>query len=175
MPSAACAACLADGFVTRIPALGPRGEGWVVLQLALLLVIAVIGALALPAMLAAWPDGWPFIVQGVALIGIGGITALRGVRGLGSSLTALPHPRDDASLVEEGIYARLRHPIYAGIMGLGLGWALVTLSLPALAAATALVVVLDLKARREEMWLARRYPAYPAYRARTHRFIPGVY
>ncbi len=38
-----------------------------------------------------------------------------------------------------------------------------------------LAVVLDLKARREEAWLADRYPDYDAYRAATHRFVPGLY
>jgi protein-S-isoprenylcysteine O-methyltransferase Ste14 len=161
--------------VTTIPALGPRGEGWVLLQLALILVIAIVGALALPAALAGWPAGWPFVIQGMLLLGVGGWVVIQGARRLGDSLTAVPRPRDDASLVQDGIYARVRHPMYAGIVGLGLGWALVTLSLPALVAALVLALVLDLKARREEGWLAERYANYPEYRSRTHRFIPGVY
>ena len=66
-------------------------------------------------------------------------------------------------------------PIYIGLIALAVGWACVTLSPLALVAAATLAVVLDLKARREEAWLATRYPEYPAYQARTHRFIPGVY
>jgi len=161
--------------VTRIPALGPRGEGWVILQLALILVIAIVGALALPAAISAWPDNWPFVIQGVLLFVVGGWVVGVGVRRLGPSRTAMPRPRDDATLIQDGIYARIRHPIYAGLVGLGVGWALGTISLPALIGALVLAVVLDLKARREEVWLAERYPEYPDYRARTHRFIPGVY
>jgi protein-S-isoprenylcysteine O-methyltransferase Ste14 len=161
--------------VTSIPALGPRGEGWLLLQLALILVIAILGALALPAAIAGWPAGWPFVIQGTLLLGVGGWVVVQGARRLGDSLTAVPRPRDDASLVQDGIYARVRHPMYAGIVGLGLGWALVTLSLPALVVALLLALVLDLKARREEEWLAERYTGYPEYRSRTHRFIPGVY
>ena len=161
--------------MTSIPALGPRGEGWVLLQLALILVIAILGALALPTAIAGWPARWPFVIQGALLLGVGGWVVIQGARRLGDSLTAMPRPRDDASLVQDGIYARVRHPMYAGIVGLGLGWALVTLSLPALVAALVLAPVLDLKARREERWLAERYAGYPAYRSRTHRFIRGVY
>ena len=160
--------------MTRIPALGPRGEGWVAAQLALVLVIAVLGALNLPASTAG-PVGWPAIAIGVVLFLGGGWVLLRGLRDLGSNLTALPYPRADATLVQHGIYARVRHPIYSGLIGLGLGWALVTLSLPALVAAVALVAVLDLKARREEAWLADRYPDYVDYREHTHRFVPGLY
>ncbi|MEX0630372.1 MAG: isoprenylcysteine carboxylmethyltransferase family protein [Chloroflexota bacterium] len=161
--------------MTSIPALGPRGEGWVLLQLTLILVIAILGALALPAAIAGWPARWPFVIQGALLLGVGGWVVIQGARRLGNSLTAMPRPREDASLVQDGIYARVRHPMYAGIAGLGLGWALVTLSLPALVAALVLALVLDLKARREEGWLAERYTGYPEYRSRTHRFIRGVY
>ena len=161
--------------MTSIPALGPRGEGWVLLQLVLILVIAILGALALPAAIVGWPARWPFVIQGALLLGVGGWVVIQGARRLGDSLTAMPRPRDGASLVQDGIYARVRHPMYAGIVGLGLGWALVTLSLPALVAALVLALVLDLKARREEGWLAERYTGYPEYRSRTHRFIRGVY
>jgi protein-S-isoprenylcysteine O-methyltransferase Ste14 len=137
--------------------------------------IAVAGALAVPTAVAEFPANWPWVAQGAILVGIGGWLVWRGIRGLGPSLTALPRPRDDATLVQEGVYGRIRHPIYAGVMALGLGWALASGSLVALLAALALVVVLDLKARREEVWLAERYPDYGAYRARTRRFVPGVY
>lgn len=145
------------------------------LQLALILVIAILGALALPAAIASWPARWPFVIQGALLLGVGGWVVIRGARHLGDSLTAMPRPRDDASLVQDGIYARVRHPMYAGVAGLGLGWAFVTLSLPALVAGLVLALVLDLKARREEEWLAERYTGYPEYQSRTHRFIRGVY
>ena len=38
-----------------------------------------------------------------------------------------------------------------------------------------LAVVLDLKSRREEIWLRERFPEYKAYAARTRKFIPGIY
>jgi len=35
--------------------------------------------------------------------------------------------------------------------------------------------VFELKSRREELWLAERYPEYPDYRAATpRRFVPWV-
>ena len=41
---------------------------------------------------------------------------------------------------------------------------------------TALLVALfDLKARREEEWLAERYPEYAAYRECTWRLVPWLY
>jgi protein-S-isoprenylcysteine O-methyltransferase Ste14 len=42
-------------------------------------------------------------------------------------------------------------------------------------ATAALPLVLIVKARLEERWMAARHPGYPAYRARTWRFVPGLF
>jgi protein-S-isoprenylcysteine O-methyltransferase Ste14 len=161
--------------VTRIPSLGPRGEGWVILQIGLILFIAVAGAPALPEAIARLAGDWPLVVAGAAGIGIGAWIVLSATRRLGDSFSALPRPHEQATLIQDGLYARVRHPIYAGVICLGLGWAAVTRSLPALIAAVILAAVIDFKARREEFWLAERFPDYAEYRSRTHRFIPGLY
>jgi protein-S-isoprenylcysteine O-methyltransferase Ste14 len=160
---------------TRVPSLGPRGEGWVVGQGLLLLGIAGLG---LPGLGALPPDsgvGWARVLLGLAVmaggLAIGGLA----LRDLGASLTALPHPRADASFVDSGIYAVIRHPMYAALIATSLGWVLVTASVPAALATVALAAWLDLKSRREEAWLRGHYPEYEAYRRRTHRFIPGAY
>ncbi len=159
---------------SRIPALGPRGEGWVAGQLVLLVGIAASGALALDHVVVN-PVHVLLAGAGVVLIAGGGWASLRGLRDLGSNLTATPRPRSHAHLVELGVYRRVRHPIYAGILAGSLGWALVAGSLVTALLAAVLAVWFDLKARREEVWLAERYPEYPAYAARTRRFVPRVY
>jgi protein-S-isoprenylcysteine O-methyltransferase Ste14 len=159
----------------RLPDLGPRGEGWVIGQLVLIGLLVVLGLPRLPDL---WPVdlvGWLAFFVGVAALGLGAWMVIRAVQDLGSSLTALPRPRDDAQFVESGIYARIRHPIYAGLILAALGWSLLTRSVPALGAALALALFLDAKARREEAWLIERYASYPAYRLRSKRFVPSVY
>lgn len=158
---------------TRIPALGPRGEGWVALQFVLLGGIAIGGwlfggASAGMVLVALVVVGGLFIIGGLAL-------AYLGVRDLDSSLSPLPRPTDRAVLISRGVYGRLRHPIYAGLVLAAVGWSLLTGSLIALALSAALAVALDLKSRREEVWLYERYPDYSAYAARTRRFVPGIY
>jgi protein-S-isoprenylcysteine O-methyltransferase Ste14 len=107
-------------------------------------------------------------------MGAGVVQAWRGVRDLGESLTPLPHPRDDADLVETGIYGSVRHPIYGGLILLGLGWALLAASPLALALALVLVPFFWLKSSMEERWLGERFPTYPDYRRRTRRFIAWI-
>jgi protein-S-isoprenylcysteine O-methyltransferase Ste14 len=83
--------------------------------------------------------------------------------------------KDEPELVTTGPYARIRHPIYTGLILALLGTALAT-TLYGLIPAAVLAFVFDLKARLEEGWLLERYPSYGEYRTRTRsRFVPGVY
>jgi len=159
--------------MTRLPTLGPRGEGWVVIQFLLLGFIFLAGI--------AGGGGWTretrfaTTVLAAFLLLVGGVLALKGLIDLRDALTPLPHPRDGAQLVESGSYRLVRHPIYGGLVIGSVGWALLAASLLALLGAAALLVFFRLKSEREEAWLAERYPGYDAYRARTKRMIPFVY
>jgi protein-S-isoprenylcysteine O-methyltransferase Ste14 len=55
------------------------------------------------------------------------------------------------------------------------GWALWIRSWFTIAYALALFVFIDLKARREERWLAEKFPEYAEYRRRVHKFVPFIY
>lgn len=114
-------------------------------------------------------------VAGAGLLGIGLVLALRGLVDLRDALTALPHPRDGASLVDTGSYALVRHPIYGGIVFGAAGYGLLMASPPALVGAAVLLGFFRLKSGREEAWLEARYPGYAAYRARTRRLLPLIY
>ena len=160
---------------SRLPDLGPRGEGWVVGQLALLALLVVAGTPGLGNVFPTDLVGWFRFLGALIAIGIGGWLVLRGVAELGDSLTPMPRPRPDGHLVEVGVYRWLRHPVYAGLIYAGLGWGVLTASWPALLVALLLAVLLDAKARREEAWLRDRYEGYAKYRQRTKRFVPGIY
>ncbi len=155
----------------QIPSLGPRGEGWVVIQLILFAVIGVAGIVSTNSGPA------PAAGLGSVLLIVGTILGLGGLSGLqsGNALTAVPHPRDGARLVETGAYRLVRHPVYGGIILGALGWSFVRASGSALVASLILAIVLDLKRRREEAWLTARYPGYEEYAARTRRFIPWIW
>jgi len=158
--------------VSRLPSLGPRGEGWVVLQG--ILLVAISACVLLPA---AWsgPARAATSVAGAVLVVLGILLAVAGMRDLRENLTPLPRPRDDGALVETGAYRLARHPIYGGLILASLGWGLLIAGPVAIALAVGLLAFFDLKSRREESWLVDRFPGYPAYRRRTKRLIPFVY
>lgn len=159
--------------MSRLPTLGAHGEGWVTGQVLLLAAVGVAGVIDRPD----WDSEALTIstVVGLGLVVAGVVVGIVGVRDLGASLTPLPQPKDGAALVQSGIYAHIRHPLYLGLVLGALGWALFSASVLALAFTVVLAVFLDLKARREEAWLRERYPLYAHYARRVRRFVPGLY
>jgi len=159
--------------MSRLPSLGPRGEGWLLLQLLLLLAI-VAAAMAFPLPVDSSVEQTARVV-GLGMLVVGLIVFGLGIVTLGSSLSPLPAPMPSAELVERGIYRFIRHPIYTGLILAALGGSIYTVAPLALGLTALLAVVLDLKSRREEIWLRERFPEYKAYAARTRKFIPGIY
>ena len=157
---------------TRLPALGPHGEGWFAIQV-MLLALALGAGLTGPAWSGAWrPTG---AVIGIGLMTVGAALLLLGSSGLRANLTPFPRPRPGGRLVDAGVYGLIRHPIYAGVSVGTAGWSLVMASPAALGVAALLLAFFDLKARREEAWLVAEYPGYAAYRRRVRKLVPFVY
>jgi protein-S-isoprenylcysteine O-methyltransferase Ste14 len=145
----------------------------VVLQFILLPLVALAGLLAGNAWTSPLADVTSLL--GLALMAGGAALLGRGLMDLGANLTPVPHPRDDAQLVETGVYALVRHPLYGGLIATAVGWSLVSASPLALLLSGVSVVFFDLKSRREEVWLKERYADYPDYMTRTKRLVPWIY
>jgi protein-S-isoprenylcysteine O-methyltransferase Ste14 len=155
-----------------IPALGPRGEGWVLIQATLVAGVVVAGLQG-----ARWPEDLQRPALAVAVVagtaGLGLVASATAT--LGKSVSAFPRPSAASELKESGAYARARHPIYGGVLLLSLAWSL-GLSPWALVPTGALAVALGFKSRLEERWLIDRHPAYVGYRARVRRrFVPYLW
>ncbi len=94
---------------------------------------------------------------------------------LGKNLTPLPCPKDDAVLIQNGLYRFVRHPIYFGVLLAALAWFLIFPGAYVLAYSIGLFFLFDIKARREEVWLVVRFPSYSEYQRRVKKLIPGCY
>lgn len=157
---------------TRIPALGPRGEGWVLIQTTLLVGVVVAGLGGGP-----WPQSLRVPALVIAIIaGAAGLwLAASAIGTLGRSGSPFPKPPAVSELKESGPNALVRHPIYGGILLLSVAWSL-ALSPWALIPTGALATALVLKSRLEERWLIDRHPAYAGYRERVRRrFVPYLW
>lgn len=149
-----------------------RGGWWVVAQV-LLLALVLIAPLAMPG-----SDSWnwpPHFILGRMVELIGGTLCFLGIMSLGSSLTPLPYPRQEAKLKQDGVFRWVRHPIYGGIVIVTLGFCLASHSPIMLIGVIIVLVFFRKKAEREEIWLRERFPDYEGYAKRTRMLIPGLY
>lgn len=162
---------------SRIPDLGPAGEGWVALQFVGIALIVVADQVHLPMLLMPGAAAMAAVALGLALIAAGATLFASALYQLwrASAFTANPRPRPTSRLVRSGPYEIVRHPVYSGLVLGAVGLALVRLSTPTLVAAVLLFVILDLKRRREELWLAEQFAEYPDYAAQTRALIPLLY
>jgi protein-S-isoprenylcysteine O-methyltransferase Ste14 len=132
------------------------------------------------ALLVLLPSGAHWRVPGwlvalAAAAGLGGLVVIAlAAAALGPGLTPSPLPNARAQLKTDGVYGLVRHPIYSGLLLVAGAVAAVSGSVVRLAIVAALVVLLQFKARWEERRLAMRFPDYPAYAARTPRFVPRL-
>jgi len=147
-----------------------RGGWWVVGQFLLLLVIAIQdinGHAGLKPL--------PLSIGGLILITAAAICSLAGLLALGRNLTPFPKPSAKTELIQHGIYARIRHPLYTSVFCAAVGWSLVWQSWPALTVSFVLAIFFDAKARHEERFLRQQFLEYAGYERRVRRFIPWIY
>jgi protein-S-isoprenylcysteine O-methyltransferase Ste14 len=146
-----------------------RGGFWVGVQSSLLLAVVALGVLDQ----GDWTSSW-VMAGGAVLFLAGGVFGVAGVIVLGRNRTPFPHPREGSNLVQHGIYARVRHPLYTSVMLSSLGWALIWQSPAAFGVALLLVPFLRAKARHEERCLIGKFPGYADYARRVPAFVPRV-
>lgn len=84
--------------------------------------------------------------------------------------------RETTMLVDTGVFARVRNPIYAGMFVFVIGMALVTPNFVAFAGFLLLFVSIELQVRRvEEPYLLQKHGhVYGAYAGSVGRFVPGI-
>jgi protein-S-isoprenylcysteine O-methyltransferase Ste14 len=156
---------------------GRRGEWYVVVQVALLLLIVFGPSTA--AWLPAWPGWTEWLTSPIAAAliagGIGWIIAGAAQLALVRSLSALPSPTTTGRLVDTGAFAFVRHPMYCGGIWAVLGCGLWSQGVLTIGYAAALALFFDLKATREEQALSERFPEYADYKTRVRKLTPFIY
>ena len=126
-----------------------------------------------PHQLASWPLLLASI--GLAAAGYGALRASGSGRagGADGSLYAW---ESTSALVTSGVFAHIRHPMYASLLALAWGAFLQAPSWPGVALAAAATLFLLLTALADERecltWFGE---PYAAYMQRTRRFVPGVF
>jgi protein-S-isoprenylcysteine O-methyltransferase Ste14 len=156
-------------------------DPWVWGQFTLIALVLVgvpwLATSAGPAGPLGWLTGRDQVARfaGLAPLLAGGLLMLLSALHLGRNLTPATTPIAGGEMVERGLYAHIRHPMYAGLIlvlwgtaWLGSNWrlALVTLLISWL--------YFDRKAAAEERKLVLRYPGYADYMRRVPKLIPNL-
>jgi protein-S-isoprenylcysteine O-methyltransferase Ste14 len=149
---------------------GERGELYVVIQAILFLGLGL-------GFLPVVEDKIELIFGPICLI-IGLIVSILSALGLGKSLSPWPVPVDEEKggdgLVTTGLYSQVRHPLYSGVLLIGVGLAVITNSVPRFLFTLFLLYLFELKSNYEEKALQDAFPvSYDEYMKEVPtKFIP---
>jgi protein-S-isoprenylcysteine O-methyltransferase Ste14 len=114
-------------------------------------------------------------VAGVVVFGAGVVVGLVAAAHLGRQLVPQPSPIDDGAMVETGLYALVRHPIYLAVLLLISGAVIRWLSVAGLMLLAVAFLFFDRKSAYEERLLCATYPGYARYRERVRwKLVPGL-
>lgn len=113
---------------------------------------------------------------GLGLFGGGLVTTLVAQFAMGDSWRIGVDEGERTELVTTGPFSSVRNPIFAGMIPVGIGLALLAPNVVAIVAVVALVAALEIQTRLvEEPYLLRAHgEAYRQYAARVGRFFPLV-
>ena len=152
-------------FSKRLPYL-VSGRSWllVCLQLVSLLYLAI----SAPVM-AAHLSGLFIELAGIILAG-SGLMKLNW-----KSFSVFPEPRPDGQLETGGIYAFIRHPMYAGVFLIASTLVWEYPSALRIACLILLGTVFILKINIEEAYLEKKYPSFQSWKKTSNRLIPFVW
>jgi protein-S-isoprenylcysteine O-methyltransferase Ste14 len=115
-------------------------------------------------------------ILGFGMLGPGFVYTLVAQLQLGASWRIGVDLGERTALVTHGLFARVRNPIFTGMLLASFGLALAVPNAPALAGAVLTLLGLEIHVRLvEEPYLLRAHgEAYRAYARRVGRFAPGV-
>ena len=117
------------------------------------------------------------LISGIVCFVIGLWLFYRSHADLGANWSITLEVRDRHRLITQGIYRRVRHPMYSALLLYGVAHALV---IPNWVAGpsnlVAFAVLFALRVRAEERMMLEQFgDEYIAYMARTKRLVPGVW
>ena len=118
------------------------------------------------------PLGWIGVVVMAGSVGL----RVAAARGLGSHYTRTLRTESDQPVVTSDPYRYVRHPGYAGVLTMWLGYGLALTSLPATLVTSVpnLVAYLRRIDAEETLLVGSLGAAYRGYQHRTRRLIPGL-
>ena len=108
-----------------------------------------------------------FIAAGIAIIVVS-------ILQLNKNLSPFPTPKENSELITTGLFSKIRHPIYSGILLLAFSFALYQNSGFKILISFFLLILFYFKTRYEEKQLSLKFPEYKNYKRTAGRFFPKI-
>ena len=122
------------------------------------------------------PPGFAWAAAGAAITWAGVALAIWARTILGANWSGTVTLKEGHTLIRDGPYAVVRHPIYSGLLLAALGTAVALNQIRGLLAVVAAFLILVSKYRIEERFMTERFGSeYEAYRRHTRALIPFVF
>ena len=107
-----------------------------------------------------------------AIASIGIVVIALAILQLNKILTHFPISKEYGTLVQNGLYIFVRHPIYSGIILTALGFGFYDGSFWKIAVGFSLWILFYFKSKYEERLLTNQFSDYKEYKKNTGRFFP---
>lgn len=143
-----------------------RGKVLVIIQLVCLIVLVIIPYSRNRSSLTN-VAGSIFIFIALIILSIAAVN-------LRPSLTIMPEPKVGAPFITKGIYKIVRHPMYLGVILIGVGLSLIKYSLVGILFTVILIVDLKIKHRYEDRLLLEKWPAAREYQGKVGALFPKI-
>lgn len=143
------------------------------LALIFMLVVYALNPRWVQSLLIPMPDWirWAGLVLGILSLGLLTWSQVE----LGRHWSAQLQLREGHRLVTTGPYSRVRHPLYTGLFGIGIGFALVTAHWIFVFLALVVILGMGLRVPKEEGMMIDQFgDEYRQYMAKTGRYLPRM-
>jgi protein-S-isoprenylcysteine O-methyltransferase Ste14 len=115
------------------------------------------------------------ILAGSLLVAVAIVIRVRGHFELDGAFSKYVEKSDNQKIIQSGLYARIRHPMYLGSILLFVGLPMVLASKSAWIFSVLGLIGLLIRIRKEESFLTEHFPGYREYMERTWRLIPYLF
>ncbi len=112
-------------------------------------------------------------ITSIIMASLGLVICLWAIIKLRPSLSIFPSPKSGSKLIQSGVYAYFRHPIYTGLFLFCFAYSIYSQSGLKFILSISLFFLFYLKAKYEEKRLLNHFSNYKEYRRRTWMFFPG--
>lgn len=121
-----------------------------------------------------WSMKLSFGIQktGLWIAVFGGIIIILALLQLNKNISPFPTPKNNTTLLQNGLYKYIRHPIYTGIILFFSGYSVYQNSFYKLGISLLLIILFHFKSNYEEQRLEQKFPNYKLYKTKTGKFFP---